>query len=518
MNDIFDLLSNLDVIPFSNALNICDVNSKRNEIPLLHYVVRNVGPIHLKNLLKQKVDVNALAFANTPQAATALQWITGMMYSENYMFGHQLNYESHKGQLMQVGKNTKILDTFVGSADKIMHKIAKALIQKGATLDFFSLCALGNMKKIQELVQQNPSLVNQIGPDGCTPLTWAARRNQKQVVTYLLQHGADINHINANGYTAFEEAIHFHGSTKLLKFFLQNDVFVRKGIIGHCVEGHHSKFHIEKFDYLLSHCKNPETLITAADLSQLSSKTYYEDYLKIIAKHSISLKQLDKELYDSGKTPIIHEGCIKNSTSVIRICIKLGADINAILPNRDNETISNLYRDKIPLVMLNFKRLWTTQTMIQRSYYSKQDINKENNEFLKNMAILFAHGSSVQPIHDIQPHPINSLLREDTMQFMKSLADEFKNEPALVKQLPEESSKCLQDKIYAIKNSPAFAGLDKDAVQPIFYLDSLLNPQEKLGNEVKVSSLPNFWCAKHTLLGLDDLSTKCEQTSSHRAK
>lgn len=50
---------------------------------------------------------------------------------------------------------------------------------------------LGDMEKVGVLVRAKVDVNSQNSVNGWTALHWAARRNHKDVVTYLLQHGAN---------------------------------------------------------------------------------------------------------------------------------------------------------------------------------------------------------------------------------------------------------------------------------------------------------------------------------------
>ena len=53
--------------------------------------------------------------------------------------------------------------------------MARILIEDGAYYDIYSACALNDTARLQELVEEDPDVVNATDDYGMTPLHWAAR-------------------------------------------------------------------------------------------------------------------------------------------------------------------------------------------------------------------------------------------------------------------------------------------------------------------------------------------------------
>jgi len=68
--------------------------------------------------------------------------------------------------------------------------LAAFLIERGAVVDAHAAAGLGMMDRLAELVAANPEVVSERGPDGMTPLHFAAA---PLVAEFLLAHGADPN-------------------------------------------------------------------------------------------------------------------------------------------------------------------------------------------------------------------------------------------------------------------------------------------------------------------------------------
>ena len=134
-------------------------------------------------------------------------------------------------------------------------EIAHDLVAAGARIEIFEAAALGDAKRARELLQQDPGLANAFAVDGFQPLGLAsffrqpglvsllldagaevnsASRNPQQVMPLhssvashslditrvLLEHGADVNAVQQDGYTPLLEAAQA-GELEILELLLQ---------------------------------------------------------------------------------------------------------------------------------------------------------------------------------------------------------------------------------------------------------------------------------------------------------
>jgi ankyrin repeat protein len=67
------------------------------------------------------------------------------------------------------------------------------LLERKTNLDIWEAAATGNLKKIDELLHADSSLVDCFSPDGFTPLGLAAFFGHKTVLERLIAAGADVN-------------------------------------------------------------------------------------------------------------------------------------------------------------------------------------------------------------------------------------------------------------------------------------------------------------------------------------
>lgn len=70
------------------------------------------------------------------------------------------------------------------------YELSRYLIDRGAHVDSHAAAALGMMEMLSKMVEEDPSVVNQRGPDGQAPLHFAI---EHKIIDFLLAHGAEID-------------------------------------------------------------------------------------------------------------------------------------------------------------------------------------------------------------------------------------------------------------------------------------------------------------------------------------
>ncbi|HEX5964917.1 MAG TPA: ankyrin repeat domain-containing protein [Pyrinomonadaceae bacterium] len=78
--------------------------------------------------------------------------------------------------------------TYYGKKD-----VVATLVESGVELDVFEAAATGQTARLRELIADDPSVVNAYSIDGFTPLGFAVFFGQSDVVTALLDAGAEVN-------------------------------------------------------------------------------------------------------------------------------------------------------------------------------------------------------------------------------------------------------------------------------------------------------------------------------------
>ena len=85
---------------------------------------------------------------------------------------------------------TSALQHATGSMLNYNKELAEYLIERGATIDAHTAAGLDMSEKLDELIHEDPEIVNASGSDGMSPLHFAAT---PRIAELLITHGADIN-------------------------------------------------------------------------------------------------------------------------------------------------------------------------------------------------------------------------------------------------------------------------------------------------------------------------------------
>jgi len=102
------------------------------------------------------------------------------------------------------GVSAVLTAVYMGRAE-----IRDFLIATGASLDLPEACAIGNLARVRELVENNHAEANSFSPDGFPVVALAAFLGHLEIVQYLASHGADINAAatNGSGYNALTGSV-----------------------------------------------------------------------------------------------------------------------------------------------------------------------------------------------------------------------------------------------------------------------------------------------------------------------
>lgn len=77
-------------------------------------------------------------------------------------------------------------------------EIVALLLSWNPPLDLFEAAAVGRPERVSALIEKEPASANRISPDGFSPLHLAAFFGHPEVVSCLIDHGAEVNALSAN--------------------------------------------------------------------------------------------------------------------------------------------------------------------------------------------------------------------------------------------------------------------------------------------------------------------------------
>src|SRR5882724_6710523 len=125
------------------------------------------------------------------------------------------------------GQSAVLLDVYNGQ-----REIRDFLLSQNNTLELHEAAATGQLDRVKQIIESAPVLANDFSPDGFPIVALAAFLGHFSVTEYLVAKGAEVNAISTNGsgYTALTGAI-ASGQKDIVAFLLQHgaDVNYRYG-------------------------------------------------------------------------------------------------------------------------------------------------------------------------------------------------------------------------------------------------------------------------------------------------
>jgi ankyrin repeat protein len=103
------------------------------------------------------------------------------------------------------------------------REIRDLLLSRGATLELHDAAAVGNLDRVTQFVEKDPSLSRSFSPDGFPVVALAAVFGHLPVARYLAKHGADVDApaTNGSGYNALTGAV-TSGHTEIVRWLLES--------------------------------------------------------------------------------------------------------------------------------------------------------------------------------------------------------------------------------------------------------------------------------------------------------
>jgi ankyrin repeat protein len=99
--------------------------------------------------------------------------------------------------------------------------VLAAILRHGPSMTVHDAALAGDVRRVRELADRDPSLANAPAPDGFPPLGLAAHKGRTEVVRYLLSRGADVNFAAPGiGFTALTGAV-AAGHTDVVRLLIE---------------------------------------------------------------------------------------------------------------------------------------------------------------------------------------------------------------------------------------------------------------------------------------------------------
>jgi ankyrin repeat protein len=116
------------------------------------------------------------------------------------------------------GQSALLLTTYSGNKE-----LCDVLLAQGVPLELHEAAALGQLERVKELVENEPSQAKSYSPDGFPVMALAAVFGHLEVAEYLFGKGAEVNAAatNGTGYNALTGAV-ASGHTAIVSWLLAN--------------------------------------------------------------------------------------------------------------------------------------------------------------------------------------------------------------------------------------------------------------------------------------------------------
>lgn len=153
---------------------------------------------------------------------------------------------------------------------------ALAIASKKPELDVFEASVIGDLERLKKIVSLDAASVTSYSPDGFTALALASYLGQKESVDYLIEKGADVNALarNETGFTPLTGAV-TENHNEIAKVLVKNGAHVNHSYEGGFTPLIHASYagNIELVSFLLQNGADP----TAKNSEGKTALTYAKE-------------------------------------------------------------------------------------------------------------------------------------------------------------------------------------------------------------------------------------------------
>ena len=182
----------------------------------------------------------------------------------------------------------------------------------------------GNLAKVKELIAADPQLVNSKDERGRTPLMWASGRNLLEIVKFLVDNNADVNHLDLTGFSALYYSIRNNSACEI------DEILICRGADVNFSKGNSLLFLAAQ----QGKEKTVELLIKfKADLNQQNTVGKTALYAAAEFNHPqivaiLTASRADLAIKDKfGRTPL-HQAAIEGYGKIVELLALAGSAVN----------------------------------------------------------------------------------------------------------------------------------------------------------------------------------------------